>query len=304
MAVVQASPRRAWTAAAVSIVLWATAFPAIRAAVRSYDPTTLTTARLVVASVCLAVVAPFVHIPRPRLRDAPLLVLCGLLGMAGYQLLLNWGEETVAAGTASLLVAGAPAYSVVLAALVLHEPLTARRIRGMGLALLGAAMIALGSGGRLHLELGTLLVIGAALALGTYHVAHRPLLVRYPAVAVVCYATWSASLLTLPLLATVSAPFAEADAGSMAAVAFLGVGPSAIAFVTWAYAVHRLGVSAAATSLYLVPAVALPVAGLTLGEVPHAIELTGGALAIAGVAVANRRPRPATAAADVTAPAR
>lgn len=281
--------RYAWIAAAATIVLWAMAFPAIRVAVDDYDATTLTALRLVVASLALAVVAPRLHLRRPTRRDAPLLVASGVLGMAGYQLLLNIGEETVTASTASLIVATSHAYSVLLAAAVLKERLTWRRLGGIVIAFTGAALIAFGHEGELRLELGALVLIGAALAHGSYHVAHRPLLTRYSGAAVVCYATWSATLLVLPLLAGVPHQVAGADAGATAAVVFLGVGPSAVAFATWAYAVHRLGVGTAATSLYLVPAVALPASALWLGEAPHPIELVGGAVALAGVAIANRR---------------
>jgi terminal-alkyne amino-acid exporter len=284
-------PRRryAWPAAAVTIVLWATAFPAIRVAVEAYDAPTLTALRLLVASLALGVAAPRLQLRRPTRRDAPLLLVSGVLGMAGYQLLLNMGEETVPASTASLTVATAPAYSVLLAAAVLRERLTWRRLGGVGVGFTGAALIALGRGGNLHLELGTLLLVGAALAHGSYHVAHRPLLTRYSGAAVVCYATWAATLLVLPLLASVPRAAAAAPADATLAAIFLGVGPPAVAFATWAYAVHRLGVGAAATSLYLVPAVALPVSALWLSEVPHLVELAGGALALAGVAIANRR---------------
>jgi drug/metabolite transporter (DMT)-like permease len=281
--------QRAWMAVSVSIVLWATAFPAIRVAVTDYHPATLAAFRLLVASIALAVVAPLLSVSRPRIRDLPMLVLCGVLGMAGYQLLLNWGEETVNAGTASLLVSTSHAYSVLLAAAILGEKLSARRIGGICIALVGAALIALGEGDVLDIEPGVALVLGAAFAYGTYHVAHRPLLSRYSGATVTCYATWFATLLTAPLLASLPKDWDSADLDATVAAVFLGLGPSAVAFATWAYGVHRLGVGAAATSLYLVPAVALPIAAVWLGELPTPIELVGGAIAFVGVAIANRR---------------
>lgn len=281
--------RHAWLAVSISIVLWATAFPAIRVAVTDYHPATLTALRLLVASVALAAAAPLLSVGRPRKQDLPQLALCGLLGMAGYQLLLNWGEETVHAGTASLLVSTSHAYSVLLAAAVLGERLSARRIGGICIAFAGAALIAFGQGRVLDVEPGVALVLGASLAYGTYHVAHRPLLSRYSGATVTCYATWFATLMAAPLLVSLPAEWSEADLDATAAAVFLGIGPSAVAFATWAYGVHRLGVSAAATSLYLVPAVALPISAVWLDEVPDLVELVGGAVAFIGVAIANRR---------------
>jgi hypothetical protein len=70
-------------------------------------PAGLAVARLAVASAALALVAPVLGVRRPRARDLPLIAVCGLAGMTGYQLLLNAGERVVPAGTASLLVATA-----------------------------------------------------------------------------------------------------------------------------------------------------------------------------------------------------
>ena len=108
-------------AAAGTVLLWASAFPAITVAVRGLGPAGLAVARLAVASAALAVVAPVLGVRRPRPRDLPLIALCGLAGMTGYQLLLNAGERVVPAGTASLLVATAPVYASLLAVAFLGE---------------------------------------------------------------------------------------------------------------------------------------------------------------------------------------
>ncbi|MGH3153305.1 MAG: EamA family transporter, partial [Streptosporangiaceae bacterium] len=112
---------RAKVAAAGTVLLLASAFPAITVAVRGLGPAGLAVARLVIASVALGLAAVWLGVRRPRGRDLPLIALCGLAGMTGYQLLLNAGERVVPAGTASLLVATAPVYASVLAVLFLGE---------------------------------------------------------------------------------------------------------------------------------------------------------------------------------------
>jgi len=102
-------------AAAGTILLWASAFPAITVAVPRLGPAGLAVARLAVASAALAMAAPLMGVRRPRARDLPLIAVCGLAGMTGYQLLLNAGERVVPAGTASLLIATAPVYASLLA---------------------------------------------------------------------------------------------------------------------------------------------------------------------------------------------
>ena len=47
------------------------------------------------------------------------------------------------------------------------------------------------------------------------------------------------------------------------------------------------------TSLYLVPADAIVISLVWLGQVPGPVELAGGAIALAGVVLAGSRPRQA-----------
>ncbi|HLK76361.1 MAG TPA: EamA family transporter [Streptosporangiaceae bacterium] len=83
---------KARLAAGGTVLLWASAFPAIAVADRGLGAAGLAVARLVIASAALALAAPFLGVRRPRRRDLPLIGLCGLAGMAGYQLLLNAGS--------------------------------------------------------------------------------------------------------------------------------------------------------------------------------------------------------------------
>ncbi len=138
-------------AAAGTVLLWASAFPAITVAVRGLGPAGLAVARLAVASAALAVAAPLIGVRRPKLGDLPLIALCGLAGMTGYQLLLNAGERVVPAGTASLLVATAPVYASLLAVAFLGERATRRHRAsqhwaGSAVALAGTALIAASHG--------------------------------------------------------------------------------------------------------------------------------------------------------------
>lgn len=76
------------------------------------------------------------------------------------------------------------------------------------------------------------------------------------------------------------------------AVVFLGLLPSALGFVIWGYAVARLPLAVSTAALYLVPPVALLVSFVWLGEIPHPVELLGGAVVVAGVVLINRRSGP------------
>jgi drug/metabolite transporter (DMT)-like permease len=291
----RAGGRAAAWAAAGTVVLWASAFPAISVAVAGLGPAGLSVARLGVASVALALAAPFAGVRRPRARDLPLIGLCGLAGMTAYQLLLNLGERVVPAGTASLLVATAPVYASLLAIWFLGERPTRRRWAGSAVAFAGSAVIAVSHG--LGFGAAALIVLAAAVAQAIFHTAQKPLLARYTGFEVTVYAMWAGTLFILPWTGSLVHALPHAGAAAIGSAVFLGLAPSAVGFVLWAYALARMDVGRATTALYLVPAAAILIALVWLGQVPSPLELIGGGVALAGVVLASGNGRVTTRAA-------
>jgi drug/metabolite transporter (DMT)-like permease len=275
-------------ALAITVVLWASAFAAIREAVRTFGWAHLSFLRLAAAALVLGALAAVRRVGWPARRDLPLLALCALSGMTAYQVFLNAGEVTVPAATASLLVNVAPIFTALLAAALLGERLSAMGWSGVALGFAGAALIAVAGGGGVHLSAGALLVLGAAAAQATFFVSQKALLRRHGSLAVTAWAMGLGAAMALPL-----APGLAADVSSTApttallAVAFLAFGASALGFLTWAYAVARVDVTAAASTLYAVPPVAALVGWVALGEVPSLLTAVGGAIALAGVAITS-----------------
>jgi drug/metabolite transporter (DMT)-like permease len=291
-----AKPATPVLAAGATVLLWASAFPAITVA-DELGPAALSIGRLLVASAALAIVAPFMGVRRPRRSDLPLIALCGLAGMTAYQLLLNAGEKVVPPGTASLLVATAPIYSALLAVLFLGEPSSRRRWTGSAIAFAGSAVIAATRG--LSFGGAALIVLGAAVVQAIYHTAQKPLLARYTGFEVAVYAIWGGTLFSLPWAGSLGPALTHASGRAVAATIFLGLAPSAIGFVLWAYATARMDVGRVTTSLYLVPVAAIAISFVWLGDAPGLVTLGGGATVLAGVVIANTgRRAPALAAAD------
>ena len=291
-------------AAAGTVLLWASAFPAITVAVRGLGPAGLAVARLAVASAALALAAPWMGVRRPKLRDLPLIALCGLAGMTGYQLLLNAGERVVPAGTASLLVATAPVYASLLAVAFLGEHATRRHRAsqhwgGSAVALAGTALIAASHG--LGFGTSALIVLAAAVLQAIFHTAQKPLLARYTGFEVTAYAMWAGTVFILPWTGSLLHALPHAGGAAIGSAVFLGLAPSAAGFVLWAYAMARTDVGRVTVSLYLVPAAAIGISLVWLGQVPGPAELIGGAIALAGVVLASGGPASDGAASRVAA---
>lgn len=283
--------RRVLAAIATTLLLWASAFVAIRVALPGFSVAGLSLGRLVVASLALAAAAPLLSVRRPARGDLIRITGCGLSGMTAYQLLLNAGERTVPAGTASLLVNTAPIFAALLAFALLGEPISARAWSGIAVGFLGATVMTLAQAGSLRLDPDALLVLAAAVAQATFFVLQKPLLARYRGFEVTCYAMWSGTLLGLPLLPALVRDLPDAGAGPLTAMIFLGVGPSAVGFVTWAYAQARAPVATVANTLFLVPFLAIGIGWVVLAETVQPAALAGGLLALAGVAVSRATPR-------------
>ncbi|MDX6226833.1 MAG: hypothetical protein QOI76_223 [Frankiales bacterium] len=292
--------RRAAAAVGTTLGLWAAAFVAIRVALPGFSVAGLSLGRLIVASAALAATTRLRPVRRPARADLPRIAGCGLAGMTGYQLLLNGGERTVPGGTASLFVATSPIFAAVLALALLREPLTMRARLGIGLGFAGAAVMALAQGHGVGLSIDALLVLAAAVAQALFFVLQKPLLAAYSGFEVTCYAMWAGTVFSLPLSPRLAGDLAHVGGKPLAALLFLGIGPSAIGFVAWAYGQARLPVATAANTLYLVPFLAIGIGWAVLGETVHAAALAGGALALIGVAVSRPSRKPRLRAAPAT----
>lgn len=280
-------PSRSLVAGIVTVALWASVFPLVRIAVPRFGVFGLTSLRLIVAATVLLVLAPFLRVRLPQRRDLPAIVGCAVLGMFGYQLLLNWGEVSVPAGTSSVIASGAPIVSAAIAILFFGERPSRVRIIGAGVAIAGIAAVCAAESG-LSLSASVLIVVAAMFCYGAYHPLVRPLLSRYTGVEVATYCLVAAAVLSLPLFWIALPTLATAGAAAWLAVIYLGLVPTALAFVLWGYALARLPLTTSTSLLFLVPAVAIALAFVLLHEVPRPGEVGGGIIVLLGVALVSR----------------
>ena len=84
----------------MTLVFWASAFTGIRAALEHFSPGHLALYRFLVASVTLLIYLVVARLPRPAPRDLWQIAGLSVAGISLYHALLNYGEQTVPAGTA------------------------------------------------------------------------------------------------------------------------------------------------------------------------------------------------------------
>lgn len=276
-------------ALAATVLLWASAYAGIRVGLAEYGPGQVALFRLLTASVVLALYALVTRMRLPKVRDLPAILLLGFLAFAVYHAALNFGEETVGAGAAGVLIATAPVITALLAAAFLRERIEPLGKVGMGLSFAGAALISVDEGRGFSLDPGAFLILLSALCVSVYFVFQKPYLRKYGALAFTTYAVWAGTLFALIYLPGLVAQVGAASASVTLTMVYLGVFPTAVAYVTYAYAFSRMDASAAASFLYLVPVLAYLIAWVWIGEAPSLLSVAGGVIVLAGVFMVNRR---------------
>jgi len=280
-------------AALVAVTLWASAFVGIRSAGRELAPGSLALGRLTVGSLALGLLVLLRREPLPARRDLPLIALCGVLWFGIYSVVLNEAERRVDAGTASMLVNVGPILIAVLAGVLLREGFPSRLLAGCAVAFSGTAVIGLAtSQNGIAISSGAALCLLAAVAYAGGVVVQKPLLARVSPLQVVWLACTAGALACLPFAPGLVDDVSRAHTSAIGWTIYLGVAPTAIGFIAWAYALARTTAGRMGSTTYLVPPIAIALGWIVLGETPPSLAFVGGALCLAGVVVATRRSRP------------
>lgn len=284
---------RTWLAIAGVLLLWASAFAGIRAGMRltpaglpgadGYGPGQLALLRFGTASIVLALYALATRMRMPERRDLPVIALSGFLGISVYHVALNFGEVTVQAGAASLLISAGPVFTALLSAVFLRERLTRIGWGGILVAFAGVALIALSGGKGLRFTPGALLILLSAAVAAVYSILSKRSFKRHTALEFTCYSIWAGTLPMLVFLPGLTRQLPVAAPSATLAVVYLGIFPGAIAYVLWNLALSRMPASLLSSFLYLSPVLASFIAWVWLGELPTPLTLVGGAIAILGV---------------------
>ena len=275
------------------MVVWGGSFAAIKALVdHGFDAPDVAIGRYLVAAPGFAVALALAGgLPGLTRRDAVRIAAAGLFVVAVYHLALNGGERTTTAGTASVVIAGAPAMALTMSLWLGLELFSRRRAAGLAVAFAGVVVvILLGSGQRVSLDSskGPLLVLLAAGSFAAYNVLAKPLLGRYDATAISAAASLVGTVALLPFATSGTAGrLTGMSAGDLLLVLYLGVVCTLAGYVLWTIGLRGLDPSRAVAYLYGVPVVAVAVGALTLGESVTAWLAVGGLLVVGGVAVAQ-----------------
>lgn len=257
------------------------------------DPLAVGASRIVVGGSVLAAVA--------ILTGARIDAARGLIPVAGacvavYQLAFFAAvADTGVAVGAVVALGSAPAFTGMVARLVTGERLGRRWMAATALACAGVALLVLGGGaGGAVSPGGVALALLAGAGYSGYAVASKRMLdggARPEAVMGAVFGT--GAVLLLPVFAVVPAGGLLTPGGLTLAL-YLGLVPTALAYLFFAGGLRRVGASEAATLTLAEPLTASLLGVVALGERPGLAAAAGAALILAGLtllALPSRRPR-------------
>jgi len=254
-------------------------------------PLAVASLRFVVAGLAIAgvMLAAGDGIPLPQGgREWGLVWALGFFGIFLYGLCFFFGLQRIPAGRGALVVALNPVVIVLLAWLLGKERMSRRKALGSAVALAGCLTV-IGNGDPLALLQGTVgvgewLIVGCVLSWTAYTFIGWRATGLFSAQATTLYASATGAL----LLGAVALVHGDVDPAAWswrvwAAMLFLAIFGTAIAYTWFTEAVQRLGASRASIFINLVPVFAVLQAAVLLDERLSLAVLAGGALVVAGV---------------------
>ena len=276
-------------------LLWAGNFIVGRAVRDDIPPVTLTLVRWLVA---LVIILPFAlpHIRRdwPRyLQHAGRIVAISLSGIAAFSLLVYFGLHHTSGTNALLLNSCVPVLILLFSAVFWGARLNMTQITGLLLSCAGVLTIIFRGDPRGLLTLafssGDLLLLGAMTCFAFYPLWLRGLpadINRLGLLGVQVMITLIAVSLLWPW-EHASGESANWKTSTLAAVLFLGAGPSFVSYLLFGRCVEMIGAARAGLSIHLIPVFGVALSLLFLGEPLHLFHLVGIVTILIGVSFAT-----------------
>lgn len=283
---------RGHLAAIGTVSVWGATFISTKVLLRHFTPTEILVLRFVLGLVALWVISPK-RMPLKSRRHTLYFAGAGLSGLVLYYLCeniaLNYGDASIV----GVVVSSAPLFSGICAAIFLGERIRAGFALGFVIAISGICLISFGSGSAHIQPKGLALSLLAAVAWGVYSTLTRKIAeYGYPTVGTTKLIFMYGVLMMIPIAAVSGfrlSALRTAGAIEIGNLLFLGLGASAICFVTWNFAVKVLGSVKTCAYIYASPVVTVILAAVILHEQLTLRAAAGMVLVLAGLVLSEHK---------------
>lgn len=272
--------------------IWGSTWLAIKAGLEFLPPFVFAGIRFATAAIALMMLTKLLHARIPRDRSSWIIMLfLGLFQISLPYGLVFWGEQYISSGLAAVLFATLPFFVVIFAhLLVKNEKLT--RFKAIGVIASFAGLVAIFwrdivSSQNFAFQnslYGGLAVVGSSASGGLGNVVAKRFAGRIdPAANVLVQAVTGAVILSSLGVATESSSALRFTPYAIAAVLYLGIVGSALAFVGLYWLLTKATATNVSMLAFITPIIALVLGWVFLGEVPDQNVGFGAVLILAGV---------------------
>lgn len=274
--------------ALLTIVIWGTTFISTKVLLRGFAPLEILFFRFLIGFLVLLIAVPSRLVIREK-QHQPLFLAAGLCGITLYYLLENIALTFSTASNVGIICTIAPFFTAILSRFFLKaEKPPIRFYLGFLTALAGIIIISYNGQKSLHLNpLGDFLALLATVTWAAYSILTKKISnLGYPTVKATRRIFLYGLMFMLPLLVLTDFQFAFerfADKTNLLNILFLGVGASALCFVTWNSAVKLLGAVKTSVYIYLVPVVTVATSAVVLKEPITPLLIAGTILILLGL---------------------
>lgn len=267
----ETNPARGHLAALLTIVIWGTTFISTKVLLVDFQPVEILFIRFMMGFLALLAVCPR-RLQGVTRRQEGLFALAGLCGVCLYYLLENIALTYTMASNVGVIISVSPCFTALLTHFLMRgeERLRPAFFAGFAVAMAGICLISF-NGSALELDLrGDLLALLAAFVWACYALLSRKIsALGHPTVLTTRRTFFYGLAFMLPALMVSGVRLeltrltAPVNLGNLL---FLGLGASALCFVTWNFAVKALGAVKTSVYIYLVPVITVAASVLILRE--------------------------------------
>lgn len=222
-------------------------------------------------------------------RNAPVLIIMSAVGVFGFNIGLFYGLKATSAVNGALIVGVNPALTAVLAALVNRKLPTSAQMLGLVLGLAGVVVVVSHGSwatlASLHVGSGDALVLAGALCWAIYTALPQRYIKGLSSVQVAASTVTGGAVLMLGFASVATTDLVQLPSTPvLAAIAFMGVLGTVLAYLWWNDGIKVVGPTQAAICMNFVPLFATLI-GVLRGQEIVASQWAGAALVVSGVLV-------------------
>lgn len=281
-------------AALITILIWGTTFISTKVLLQVFSPIEILFIRFVVGYAVLWCVCPRPLYVRSK-RENWYFVAAGLCGVTLYYLLENIALTYTLASNVGAIISIAPFFTVIFSCIFLHDTRPSGRFfLGFLIAMAGIMLISFGNGTALHVNpLGDLLAVIAAATWAAYStITKKTSELGYNTIQTTRRTFFFGLIFMAPVMFFMNfqVRLSEfADPKIWLNLLFLGLGASALCFVTWNLAVKILGSVKTSVYIYAVPVITTVTSALILHEKVTLVMVCGIVMTLAGLLLSENR---------------